>query len=392
MLYMTWFYLLFVATLFFVYWFVVPARFRPWVFAAGSAGLLLYVFPGHTLFVFALATVVYLAGEYWADERLRCRNAVLISGIVLVLGVLFYFKYSALFVETFNRFAGAKLKLPEMALPLGISYFSFRFVSYLIDVKRGVVTERSYGRFLLYTFFFPIMPAGPIERYGTVDEQSRNPGGFRWDYVQEGIPRILWGLFKKIVLADSLSFLADDLSNPGAGSSAYWVGMYAATMKIYLDFSGYTDMAVGTSRLFGYRIMENFNNPYLQPNISLFWKNWHISLTRWFRDYLFIPLGGSRRGFGRTVCNTALVWAATGIWHGAAWHFLFWGLYHAVGLVILRLYNMYISSRLPEGFKSSRIVYLLSTTVTFHFVAVGWIFFFVDVKQGFHVLKVMAGF
>ncbi|MGQ9496976.1 MAG: MBOAT family O-acyltransferase [Desulfotomaculales bacterium] len=161
-----------------------------------------------------------------------------------------------------------------------------------MDVKRGVIEERSYGRFLLYTFFFPIMPAGPIERYGTIDKQSRSLEGFRWDLVQEGVPRILWGLFKKIVLGDSISFLADGLSDPGADCLEYWVAMYAATMKIYLDFSAYTDIAVGTARLCGYRIMENFNNPYFQRNLSLFWKSWHISLTRWFIDYLFIPLGG----------------------------------------------------------------------------------------------------
>lgn len=391
MLYTSWFYLLFVLALFCIYWFCVPGRLRPWAFTLGGAVLFLYAFPAHTLLIFATATMAYWAGECWAHRASKCGRVAIVAAIIAVLGVLVYFKYSRLLAETFGHLVGAKVALPEIAAPLGLSYFTFRFISYLVDVKRGVIEERSYGRFLLYTFFFPIMPAGPIERYGTIDKQSRMLEGFRWDLVQEGVPRILWGLFKKIVLGDSISFLADILSDPGAGCLEYWVAVYAATMKIYLDFSGYTDIAVGTARLFGYRIMENFNNPYFQRNLSLFWKSWHISLTRWFIDYLFIPLGGSRKGFARTAVNTAIVWAATGIWHGAAWHFLFWGLYHALGLIVLRLYNICIGSRLPQGFRCSRICYALSTAATFHFVAVGWIFFFVDIRQGLHVLRVMAG-
>lgn len=213
--------------------------------------------------------MAYWAGECWAHRASKCGRAAIVAAIIAVLGVLVYFKYSRLLAETFGHLVGAKVALPEIAAPLGLSYFTFRFISYLVDVKRGVIEERSYGRFLLYTFFFPIMPAGPIERYGTIDKQSRLLEGFRWDLVQEGAPRILWGLFKKIVLGDSISFLADGLSDPGADCLEYWVAVYAATMKICLDFSAYTDIAVGTARLFGYRIMENFNNPYFQRNLSL---------------------------------------------------------------------------------------------------------------------------
>lgn len=391
MIFITWFYPLFVAVLFLVYWFCTPSRFRPWIFAAGGAGLFLYAFPAQTLLVFVLAVLVFLTGEYLGRERLRYRKAMLILGVLTVLAILGYFKYGRLFVETVNCLFHTGMVLPGMAVSLGISFYTFRFISYLIDVKREVIKRRSFRRFLLYAFFFPILPSGPIERFAAIDGQSREMSGFRREYIEEGAPRIIWGLFKKLVLADSISFLSGYLADPRAGAFTYWLGMYAATLKIYWDFSGYTDIAIGTSRLFGYKIIENFDNPYLKTNVSLFWKSWHISLTRWFRDYLFIPLGGSRRGFGVTVRNTIIVWAATGIWHGAAWHFLFWGLYHAVGLIVLRLYNLCIARRLPAGFKQSRVTCAFSIFITFHFVAVGWIFFFVNVRQALHVIKVMAG-
>lgn len=392
MLYMTWLYAIFVTVLFLVYWFCIPARFRPWLFTAAGAGLLMYALPAHTILIFCMAIIVFLAGEYSANKSFSYHRLVFVAGVTVVLGILTYYKYSRLITETINQFFHIEVTLPEYAVPLGISFFTFRFISYLIDMNRGEISEHSLGKFLLYTFFFPIIPSGPIERFHNIEQQSNIPGKFQWQYVQEGIPRILWGLFKKAVLADSVSFPAENLWDPNAGAMAYWVGMYAAAMKIYWDFSGYTDIAVGTSRLFGYKITENFNNPYFQTNISKFWKNWHMSLTGWFRDYLFIPLGGSRHGFGTTLRNTLIVMAATGIWHGAAWHFLFWGLYHAAGLIFLRLYNLYISKRLPEEFKQSRIATVLSIGLTFHFVTVGWIFFFVGTRQGLHVLKVMSGF
>ncbi|MCL6634838.1 MAG: MBOAT family protein [Peptococcaceae bacterium] len=384
-------YALFVLLVFAAYWLMAPAALHSHVLLAASFGLSLYLFPVHTLLILAVSSAVYLAGELIAAGEPGGGKAVFVFSVSGVLGLLAYYKYSPLLLQTFNQigqWAGnpARLDLPEQAVPMGISFFTFRFIHYLVEVKRGGIPDRGYFKFLLYTFFFPIMPAGPIERYGRFDSQRREIRRFQWENVAEGLPRILLGLFKKVVLADSIAFLAGDLSKPGLDGAAYLAAVYSYAFKIYFDFAGYSDIAIGTGRLFGYRVMENFSAPYLQRNISLFWKCWHMSLTGWFRDYLFIPLGGSRGTLGRTILNTLIVMMATGIWHGAAWHFAAWGLYHAAGLVALRLYNLWAAVYLSEKFRRSRTAAVLSTVLTFHFAAFGWVFFVNDVGQSLHVL------
>lgn len=384
-------YAFFVALVFLAYWFIVPASLRWGVLLAASFGLLFCLFPAHSLLILAVASAVYLAGEWIASGK-RGWKAAFILSVPGVLGMLAYYKYLPLAARTLNdisRWAGspARFDIPETVIPIGISFFTFRFVHYLVEVKRGSIESRGYFKFLLYTFFFPIIAAGPIERYNRFESQRGEIRGFRWENVAEGLPRIIMGLFKKIVIADSIAFLASDLSTPGLNDTAYLVAVYSYAFKIFFDFSGYSDIAIGTGRLFGFRIMENFNAPYLQRNISLFWRSWHMSLTGWFRDYLFIPLGGSRGTPARTAVNTLIVMTATGIWHGAAWHFIIWGLYHAVGLLIHRFYNLFIGAHLSERFKSSRPVKALSVALTFNFAAFGWIFFVNDFEQGINVLK-----
>jgi len=387
-------YVLFVVVVFIAYWFLVPASLRGSVLLAASFGLLLYLFPVHTLLILAVSSTVYLAGEFIASGKSTGRKAVFILSVLGILGMLAYYKYLPLIAQTFNeiyQWAGrsTRLEVPEQAIPIGISFFTFRFIHYLVEVKRGNLQSRGYFRFLLYTFFFPIMTAGPIERYDRFEFQRGEIRGFSWENIAEGLPRILLGLFKKIVIADSIAFLAGDLSNPDLGDIAYLVAVYSYTFKIYFDFSGYSDIAIGTGRLFGFKIMENFNAPYLQRNISLFWKSWHMSLTDWFREYLFIPLGGSRGTLGRTVFNTLIVMMATGIWHGAAWHFMAWGLYHAIGLLVFRFYNLLIAVHLSDRFKRSWPATVLSIALTFHFAAFGWIFFVNDVEQSLHIIRVI---
>jgi len=195
--------------------------------------------------------------------------------------------------------------------------------------------------------------------------------------------------FKKLVIADTAAIYATNLHSAGLGSNAYWIAAYAYTIQIYFDFSGYSDIAIGSARLFGYKIMENFNNPYFKRNISLFWKNWHISLTSWFTEYVFKPLGGSRVSFGRIILNTLVVMALTGLWHGAALHFIVWGLYHGVGLIILRIYNKTIGNKFPVGWRESRTLTVASILLTFHFVVIGWVFFAADFSQSIYVIRKM---
>ncbi len=387
-------YALFVILLFVAYWFVVPANFRSQLLLAGSFGLLLYLFPAHTILILAISSTVYLAGEFIASDSPAGRNTLFVLTILGVLAILAYYKYLPLLAQTINyinKAAGSSLQyeIPPAVIPIGISFFTFRFLHYLIEVKRGSIENRAYWKFLNYTFFFPIMSAGPIERYDRFAPQAENIRGFKWEYLNEGLARIIMGLFKKIVLADSLSTLAAGLGSPDLTAAGYLMAVYAFAFKIYFDFSGYSDIAVGTGRLFGFRIMENFDAPYLQRNISIFWKTWHMSLTRWFMDYVFIPLGGSRGTLGKTILNTLIVMMVTGVWHGAAWHFVLWGLYHAAGLIVLRLYTRYIGVHLSDNFRQSQPVKVLSIAVTFNFTALGWILFVNGISQSIHVLGVI---
>jgi alginate O-acetyltransferase complex protein AlgI len=387
-------YALFVALLFIAYWFLVPVSLRGGLFLASSLGLLIYLFPAHTLLLLVVSSGVYLAGEFISSGKSIGNKGVFLFTVLGILGILVYYKYLPLIAQTVNYInlfvsGSVRLEVPEQLIPIGLSFFTFRFIHYIVEVKRGNIYQIGYCQFLLYTFFFPIIMAGPIERYDRFESQRKSIKNFKWEYLTEGLSRILLGLFKKIVIADSLSSLSVGLSNPDLGALDYLVAVYAFAFKIYFDFSGYSDIAIGTGRLFGYRIMENFNAPYLQRNISLFWKSWHMSLTGWFRDYLFIPLGGSRGTLARTICNTLIVMAATGLWHGAAWHFMAWGLYHAAGLIIFRLYRLYIIVHLSGRLENSRALMAISTALTFNFTAFGWIFFVNGIGQSLHIFKVI---
>jgi len=346
-----------------------------------------YYFPLHVLLLFFVSSFVYLAGT-----RLRGRLLITIPVVAAVVLLLAYYKYQGLLADLLHKFSVLTpglppFKVPQLVIPLGISFFTFKLLHYLIDSYRGTRPEGSYLQFLLYIFFFPILPSGPIERWPNFLGQNRELHGFRWDYLTYGSQRIVTGLFKKLVVADTAAIYAEKLHTVGLGNMAYWVAAYAYAVRIYFDFSGYSDIAIGSARLFGYRIMENFNNPYLKRNLSLFWKNWHISLTGWFRDYVFIPLGGSRCSFGRIVFNTFVVMGLTGMWHGAALHFIVWGFYHGAGLIILRIYGNFVGIRLPQLWRESWVFTAAGTLLTFHYVVIGWVFFAADFGQSIYIIS-----
>lgn len=367
-----------------VYWFL-PKSFRSFFLFLAGLVFMLYSVPLHGLLLLCLSTYIHLL------TRIKKTRTNLLLGICLPLAVLAYFKYIGLLNDIIDKMSEIGFnwtyKLPDAALPLGISFFTFKLIHYIVDTYRGSGVSLSYLQFLSYIFFFPILPLGPIERHQNFANQSNTLNGFKAEYLVQGLERIMTGLIKKLVLADTLAIYAGNLQVTGQSSFVYWVAAYSFAFQIFFDFSGYSDMAIGSARLFGYRIMENFNNPYLKRNLSLFWKNWHISLTSWFTEYIFIPLGGSRGTFFRTVINTFVVMAVTGMWHGAALHFLAWGLFHAVGLVILRLYGKHVCPRLPAFWVSSKTSEVFSTLLTFHYVLVGWVFFAVDFGQSFYVLR-----
>ena len=273
-------------------------------------------------------------------ERLN-KKAVLVCAIVFDLGCLAVFKYAGFLVENLNALAGLSLPVPKIALPIGISFYTFQILSYIVDVYRGSVgVQHSYPRFLLYVSLFPQLIAGPIVRYSDV-EKEMSARKTEPEEIFYGVTRFCIGLAKKILIADYAGKAASQLldGNLAAQSTlGVWFGVLLYAFEIYFDFSGYSDMAIGLGRIFGFRYPENFRLPYMAKSITEFWRRWHISLGSWFRDYLYIPLGGNRKGSARQLLNILLVWLATGLWHGAAWNFVLWGLLYAVLLTAEKLF------------------------------------------------------
>ena len=259
----------------------------------------------------------------------------LIVSVVVSLGLLAIFKYADFFVDNFNALTGLSVPLLKLALPVGISFYTFQSLSYTIDVYRGnVEVQKNPVNFGAYVALFPQLIAGPIVRYIDVVREL-NDRTHTWDNVKLGLRRFLVGLAKKIILADNFALLISIFRDSGEKSVLfYWIYAIAFLFNIYFDFSGYSDMAIGLGRVFGFNFIENFNYPYLSKSVAEFWRRWHMSLGSWFRDYVYIPLGGNRVGKARWLFNTLVVWLLTGMWHGASWNFILWGLLYAVCLLI----------------------------------------------------------
>jgi alginate O-acetyltransferase complex protein AlgI len=380
MIFNTWEFALFLVATYLLYWFAVPARFRPYLLMV--AGVVFYAasIPVYLLLVLALGAVSYVAGRALLAtpmERTGTRRAILVAGVLASVGVLGFFKYSKLFASTFDGVCrgGCTHFLPDIIVPLAISFFTFEFVHVLVDISLGKVRSLSLRDFALFTLFFPTMVAGPIKRYQNFVPQINLVRRFEPLIFASGTYRIVVGLAKKVVIADSMTPLIAPLLVPGPlyGPADDALAILAYTVKIYFDFSGYSDIAIGTAALLGYDILENFDRPYRARNISQFWRRWHISLSSWIRDYLFIPLGGSRHP-GFTLVNLAVVMAISGLWHGAAWHFVVWGLWHGAGMAVHRLWGALVVPRVP-ALAHGPIWQAASVATTFAFVALGWVFF-----------------
>ena len=301
------------------------------------------------------------------DSSPRWRVPGLVLSVVYNLGILYIFKYFNFSVEILNRFCKASLTVPTIALPIGISFFTFQIMSYVIDVyRKQAPVQKNILNLALYISLFPQLIAGPIVRYVDVAAHIQNRFS-NWDKVYEGFLRFAVGFSKKVLIADRLSYLVDTtFSNSFPSLYGNWIGMIAYTLQIYFDFSGYSDMAIGLGKVFGFQFLENFNYPYISQSIQEFWRRWHISLSTWFRDYLYIPLGGSRNGTVRTYLNLIIVFFLTGLWHGASFNFIVWGLYYAFFLVIERLGLKNILKKLPAALRHLYAVFV---------IMIGWVFF-----------------
>lgn len=305
----------------------------------------------------------------------KARKIVIGGGIALVL-ILVYFKYTNFFIESVNRVFGQNIGMLKMILPLGISFFIFSALSYVIDVYRGICSaEKNIIDFGLYMAFFPKITAGPIVRWTDFKPQIKEYRSITLNELSAGIQIFVFGLFKKMVLADHLGVFVDDVfRTPGVFNTRTVVlSAISYSLQIYLDFSGYSDMAIGLAKILGFDFKPNFNLPYIARGFSDFWNRWHISLSQWFRDYMYIPLGGGRRGEGRTYINLLIVMLVSGLWHGAGWTFILWGLLHGVASCVTRLIKKNRSK--SKIYESNVIIRAFGALVTFIFTTLFWTIF-----------------
>ena len=304
-------------------------------------------------------------------ERSRSRKKLwLLASIVISVGLLGVFKYADFFIGSLNAVTGLKIPLPHLALPVGISFYTFQCLSYTIDVYRGSVpAQKSLINFGAYVALFPQLIAGPIVRYADIARELEHRE-HSWDNAAAGLRRFLVGLGKKVILADNFALLIRLFRQSGETSVLfYWMYAVAFALNIYFDFSGYSDMAIGLGQLFGFTFLENFNYPYISASITEFWRRWHISLSTWFKEYVYIPLGGNRKGLARQIFNILAVWLLTGLWHGASWSFVLWGGYYAALLILEKCWLLKAGEKLPL---------VLRRMVTMVLVMLGWALFYFE--------------
>lgn len=350
-----------------------------------AASLLFYAYgePIYVLLMLASALYNYFVALLLSKYHKRAFLAV---AIVVNIGLLCVFKYTDFLLTNVNAAFGLSLRLPEISLPIGISFFTFQALSYVIDVYRGEVrAQKNYAKLLLYISLFPQLIAGPIVRYQDI-EREIDERTVNLRQTAFGLRRFIIGLGKKVLIANALGATADYVFNYGAANInllAAWIGAIAYLMQIYYDFSGYSDMAIGLGKMFGFHFKENFDHPYISTTIQEFWRRWHISLSSWFRDYVYIPLGGNRKGKVRTILNRIVVFFLTGLWHGANWTFIFWGLFHGFFLLL--------EEAIPQIRKLPKTLLRIYTMLA---VTVGFVVFRADtISEAFlFIAKMFSGF
>ena len=383
-------FLLFLPTIFILYWFVFNKnlKYQNTLILVSS-----YVFYGwwdyRFLSLILLSTIVdYVIGLSISNQSSKKKQKLLLWGSVLFnLSVLGFFKYYNFFVDSWVELfssLGYDIKsiwTLNIILPVGISFYTFQTMSYTIDIyRKKLEPTKDFISFASFVSFFPQLVAGPIERASNLLPQILKKREFQYDQVIQGLKLILWGMFKKVVIADSLAPIVDDIfSNyQDFGGGTLWLGAIYFSFQIYCDFSGYSDIAIGTSKLLGFELMSNFKFPYFSRNIGEFWRRWHISLSTWFRDYLYIPLGGSQEGKWKSIRNIFIIFLVSGFWHGANWTFIFWGLFHSILFLPTFMFNKnrnYTSSIIAANTLLPSLKEFINVVTTFLLVTIGWVFF-----------------
>ena len=383
-------FLLFLPVVFVLYWFVFDKNLK-------HQNLLIlfssYVFYGwwdyRFLSLIFLSTIVdYFIGLNIPKQDSEKKQKLFLWGSILFnLGVLGFFKYYNFFVDSWiDLFSSIGYEIKSVwtlniILPVGISFYTFQTMSYTIDIyKKKLQPTKDFISFASFVSFFPQLVAGPIERASNLLPQILKKREFQYEQGVQGLRLILWGLFKKVVIADSLAPMVDNIfSNyEDFGGGILWLGAIYFAFQIYCDFSGYSDIAIGTSKLFGFELMSNFKFPYFSRNIGEFWRRWHISLSTWFRDYLYIPLGGSKGGKWKSIRNIFIIFLVSGFWHGANWTFIIWGLFHSILFLpsfIFKTNRKYTSSIIAENTLLPSLKEFFQVGTTFILVLIGWVFF-----------------
>ena len=379
-------YLVFLPAVFVLFW-LMPHKWRVPLLLVASYIFYMSWKPIYGLLIFGLTLGNFLMVPRIAksieEKHKKIWLGIVVAANLITLGVFKYASFAAdTFKDTVNLF-GMHVKDPHLhiLLPLGISFFVFEFIHYAVEVYRGKPEVKKFMDFALFASFFPTQIAGPIKRYMDFIPQLDIPAKFKWEYLDEGMHLILMGLTKKVIIADNLALVVQaGFSHPENFSSIdLWLITYAFAFQIFFDFSGYTDIARGSALLFGYKVPINFNLPYLAANIADFWRRWHISLSTWLRDYLFISLGGSRVGKWLNLRNLFITMALGGLWHGAGMHYLVWGAYQGILLILHKQYSEALQKAgLAEKLMKSKLYHVASIVVTFHAVCIGWVIFRAD--------------
>lgn len=367
-------------------YYLVPPKWKNIVIFISGIIFFAWGEPVYVLLMLFTTVVDYTAGRLMDkyDDRPKLRTVFLLMSVIIDLSLLATFKYSSFLIQNFNDLFGTQITDPKLPLPIGISFYTFQSMSYSIDMyMRNIKVQKSLINYISYVSLFPQIVAGPIVRYQDVANEIDHRT-ITTSKVSQGIGIFLLGLGKKVLIANNIGALwttikATDISQ--LSTLTAWLGILAFTFQIYFDFSGYSDMAVGLGKMLGFEFPQNFNYPYLSRSISEFWRRWHITLGTWFRCYVYIPLGGNRNGKFATLRNLLIVWFLTGLWHGASWNFIVWGLYSGILIILERLFLGKLLEKLPA---------FLSTAYCFLLVVIGWVIFEIDsIPKILSYLKVM---
>ncbi len=367
-----------------ILYFLVPKKQKNTVLLLASIFFYAWGEPKYVLLMLILIVVGYVVGLLflrWKDDKVK--KVILFFGIALCLGALGYFKYGDFFIENFNALTGCEIPFLKLALPMAISFYTFQIISYMVDVYRGEAeSQKNIIHLAAYVSMFPQLIAGPILRYTTVEKQLKERT-YSFDRAAYGIRRFILGLGKKVLIANTLGELCEVFKASQEQSVVFlWIYAIAVGLQVYFDFSGYSDMAIGLGKLLGFSFPENFQYPFISKSITEFWRRWHISLGTWFRDYVYIPLGGNRVGKLKWFRNILIVWFLTGFWHGAAWNFIVWGLFFGILLVIEK---KWLLNFLKNKKVISRIYVLLLVIISFVIFNAG------DMPEALHHIHCMFG-